>query len=79
MTKTVGAFDAKTHLSALLTLVEAGEEIVITRRGKPVARLTAPAAAGSAAAVAVARFRASRLKAAANPDEILAWRDEGRR
>jgi prevent-host-death family protein len=35
----VGAFDAKTHLSDLLDRVEAGEEIVITRRGKPVARL----------------------------------------
>jgi antitoxin (DNA-binding transcriptional repressor) of toxin-antitoxin stability system len=36
---TVGAFDAKTRLSALLELVEKGEEVVITRRGKPVARL----------------------------------------
>jgi prevent-host-death family protein len=35
----VGAFDAKTHLAELLDRVEAGEEIVITRRGKPVARL----------------------------------------
>ena len=30
---------AKTHLSALLERVEAGEEIVITRRNKPIARL----------------------------------------
>jgi prevent-host-death family protein len=36
---TVGAFDAKTNLSALLDKVEAGEEVVITRHGKPVARL----------------------------------------
>jgi len=36
---TVGAFEAKTRLSALLELVEKGEEVVITRRGKPVARL----------------------------------------
>ncbi|MEM6441704.1 MAG: type II toxin-antitoxin system Phd/YefM family antitoxin [Pseudomonadota bacterium] len=35
----VGAFDAKTHLAALLSDVEAGETIVITRRGKPVAKL----------------------------------------
>ena len=39
---TVGAFEAKTKLSELLNRVEAGAEIVITRRGKPVARLTAP-------------------------------------
>ena len=35
----IGAFDAKTHLSQLLDRVEAGEEIEITRRGRPVARL----------------------------------------
>lgn len=79
MSSTVGAFDAKTHLSALLDRVEAGEEIIITRRGKPVARLVSPATDSSAAADAVARFRASRLNAAATLDEILAWRDEGRR
>jgi prevent-host-death family protein len=31
--------EAKAHLSALLEKVEAGEEIIIARRGKPVARL----------------------------------------
>lgn len=36
---TVGAFDAKTHLSSLLDRVERGEEVVITRHGRPVARL----------------------------------------
>ena len=30
----------KAHLSELLTRIESGEEIVITRRGKPVARLS---------------------------------------
>ena len=36
---TVGAFEAKTKLSELLDAVERGEEITITRRGAPVARL----------------------------------------
>ncbi len=36
---TVGAFDAKTHLSSLLNQVADGEEVLITRRGVPVARL----------------------------------------
>lgn len=36
---TVGAFEAKTHLSMLLDRVAAGEEVVITKHGKPVARL----------------------------------------
>lgn len=35
----IGAFEAKTHFSKLLERVEKGEEIVITRRGKRVARL----------------------------------------
>ena len=41
MTTTVNVHDAKTHLSRLLQRVEQGEEIVIARSGKPVARLTA--------------------------------------
>jgi prevent-host-death family protein len=35
----IGTFEAKTHLPALLKRVEQGEEITITRRGVPVARL----------------------------------------
>ncbi len=35
----VGAFEAKTHLAALLERVEKGETITITRRGVAVARL----------------------------------------
>ena len=34
---------AKTHLSRLIEAVERGEEVVISRRKTPVARLTAPA------------------------------------
>lgn len=40
---TVGVFEAKNRLTALLDQVEAGGEVLITRRGKPVARLV-PAA-----------------------------------
>lgn len=36
---TVGSFEAKTHLAQLLDRVAGGEEITITRHGKPVARL----------------------------------------
>jgi prevent-host-death family protein len=35
----VGAFEAKNNLAALLDQVEHGDEVLITRRGKPVARL----------------------------------------
>jgi len=37
--KHVGMFEAKTHLSRLIDKVEKGEEVVITRHGKPVAKL----------------------------------------
>lgn len=36
---TVGAFEAKTHLNALLQRVAKGETIQITRRGVPIAKL----------------------------------------
>ena len=38
----IGAFEAKSKLGQLLDWVEAGEDIIITRRGKAVARLTSP-------------------------------------
>jgi prevent-host-death family protein len=37
----IGAFEAKNRLSELLDLVENGQEVVITRHGRPVARLVA--------------------------------------
>ena len=39
MAHIVNVHDAKTHLSRLLTQVEAGEEVIIARNGKPVAQL----------------------------------------
>lgn len=38
--KQVNIHEAKAHLSRLLRDVEAGEDVVIARNGKPVARLT---------------------------------------
>jgi prevent-host-death family protein len=37
--ESVGAYEAKTHLPQLLDRVASGEEIQITRSGRPVARL----------------------------------------
>ena len=39
MTLTVNIHEAKTHLSRLLTRVTSGEEVIIAKAGKPVARL----------------------------------------
>ncbi|HEX7450579.1 MAG TPA: type II toxin-antitoxin system prevent-host-death family antitoxin [Pirellulales bacterium] len=38
-TLTVGSYDAKTRFSELIEQVESGDEITITRHGRPVARL----------------------------------------
>ena len=40
---TVGAFEAKSRFSALLERVAGGEEVVITKHGKPIARMVAAA------------------------------------
>ncbi len=48
--KEIAVYEAKTRLSALLAEVEQGEQITITRRGQPMARLisAAPAKRGVA-------------------------------
>jgi len=37
--QTVGAFEAKTHFAALLQQVEKGEQVTITKHGRPIAKL----------------------------------------
>jgi prevent-host-death family protein len=87
MDGTVGAYEAKTHLSQLLDRVEKGESLTITRNGKPVARLVpaAPAAAAGGSESVVERFRAFREKLRADgvkpftTDEIIDLVHGGRR
>lgn len=81
---TVNLFDAKNRLSALVDRVEAGQEVIITRRGKPVARLVPLAAQGERGRKAVEKLRALRQTIATRGeafswDELKAYRDEGRR
>jgi len=61
--KTVGLAEAKAHLSALLDAVEAGDEVVITRRGQAVARLVAERASDRLADFSACRARLRRLHA----------------
>jgi prevent-host-death family protein len=77
---TVGSFEAKTHLSSLLERVERGEEVLITRHGKAVARLV-PAAAADRADVEATIARLKGLRAGTTLGGLLwkALRDEGRR
>jgi prevent-host-death family protein len=46
VTRQVNIHEAKTHLSRLVDAAAAGDEIVIARAGKPVARLVALPSAG---------------------------------
>jgi prevent-host-death family protein len=78
--KTVGAFDAKTHLSELLERVRRGERITITRRGVPVAVLVPPAdEARRGAKEAIAELATLRERTREGPETIRQLRDEGRR
>lgn len=58
----IALFEAKNRLSELIDRVQSGEEFIITRRGKEVARLALPTAsdAGQRANDAIASLRASR-------------------
>jgi prevent-host-death family protein len=47
----VGIFEAKAQLSQLVERVAQGEEVLVTRHGKPVARLVAPEASSDASAL----------------------------
>jgi prevent-host-death family protein len=77
---TVGAYEAKTQLSALLDNVEQGEEVVITRHGKPVARLVkAETASREQIDAAIARMKERREGVTTGGLGWKALRDEGRK
>lgn len=76
----VGAFEAKTQFSDLLDKVEAGEEVLITRHGKPVARLSkAETASFAEIDAAIERIKARRKGITTGEGGWKALRDEGRR
>ncbi len=87
----IGAFNAKNTFGNLLDRVENGEEVLITRHGKPVARLVRPAPEkvpeGKAPEVsetmaAFAEIRALSKRLNLGPfdwEKYKEWRDEGRR
>ena len=76
----IGAFEAKTHLSELLDRVEAGEELVIARRGRPVAKLIPISdERQKRAGIAVKRLRELRRGATLGDIDWRELRDTGRR
>lgn len=90
---TVGAFEAKTKFSELLDRVERGEEVVVTRHGKTVARIIPEVlrdaeaerkareakAAEVLAAIACVRERLRANGVNFSFEDIVSARDEGRR
>ncbi len=76
----VGSFEAKTHLSELLDKVRHGEDVLITRRGKPVARLVGARRVDEANIGAVIdELRSLRKDVTLQGLDWKALRDEGRR
>ena len=61
----IGAFEAKNTFGSLLDLVQKGEEVVITRHGKPVARLRAR--------------KLARTSPLPSVDDWLAFKNDGRK
>ncbi len=69
--------EAKTHLSALLAAVEAGEDLVICRGATPVAHVTRITGKPDRAEL-IATLRRERAKQKpVTTDEILSWRHAG--
>ena len=77
----VQASDAKTHLPQLLDEVERGETLVITRHGRPIARLTPEIdRRREDADQAIAAIRALRRQTGKiTVEEVLSARHEGHR
>lgn len=83
--RTVALAEAKDRFSEFVAAAAAGEEIIITRHGKPAAKLVAIDAASTTRKRRVieemiALGEAHRQKYGPTPiDDIIAWKNEGRR
>ena len=79
MSVIVSISEVEGRFSELLARVEAGEDVIIARDREPIAKLTRARATDNLR-TAIEELKASR--AGLRPvrhDELLAWRDEGRR
>ena len=75
---TVSLVEAKAQLSKLLDKVEAGEQVVITRHGRPVAQLSAAVVAKKPVrSLALFRARMPRLRNPTTSESLRKMRDEG--
>lgn len=67
----ISVADAKSHLSEILDRVEAGDEVVITRRGKAIARLVSARPAKRKPLPPLADFRARMPLATTPADQLI--------
>ena len=84
MKKSIGTFEAKTHFTKIISQVMDGEEILITRRGKPVAKIIPIEKVPHSETINAAILRIHNLAKEIqlgpfNWDEWKNYRDEGRR
>ena len=78
--RTIGAFEAKTHFSALLEKVEQGEQVIITKHGHPIAKLVPSGILNrEQSKQAIERIKAFNKKHTLGKLDWKALRDEGRR
>jgi len=80
----VTAFEAKNRLGHILDRVEAGERLIITRHGEPVAELSPVSGSRDPFRQALATFARIRAELAStgvrvSRSDLKAWREEGRR
>ncbi|MDA8425552.1 MAG: type II toxin-antitoxin system prevent-host-death family antitoxin [Treponema sp.] len=74
----IGAFEAKTRFSELLETVRGGREIIVTRRGEPMARIVPIGDKKEEIALLLREFEDIRAGARPGPS-IRALIEEGRR
>ena len=77
MTRHVKIGEAKTHLSALLAQVEAGEDLVICRGLVPIARVTRVESEHKQEMLRATLRRERVAQKTVTTAEILSWRHEG--
>jgi prevent-host-death family protein len=77
--RTIGAYEAKTHLPRLLEDVAGGETITITKHGVPIAELRpAPAVSRRRPAETIAALRRARKGVTLGSASLRTLIDEGR-
>ena len=76
MVRYVKIGEAKTHLSALLAEVEAGDDLVLCRGATPIAHVTRFGGQEHSALCTTLRRERSKQRAVTT-SELLAWRHEG--